>query len=524
MRKHARLIIGILIAIIAVAVVGIVVSARALEPRMHDWVTSNLSKALDSKIELGAVHLRWVPLQLHAHDLTVRHHGRTDIPPLLVVKSFIVDLKPTDWNSSTIDRVWVDGLEVSIPPKDPETGKRPLPDGSADGASESSGLIIRELIATNTKLTIVPANANKTPKVWDVYALDMKNLRAGEPATFTASVNNPIPEGKIEASGKFGPWQKAQPGTTAFSGEYTFDADLGTIDGLAGHLGAIGTMDGTIEQISTKGETKTPDFRLTELDGVGLPLQTAYDAVVDGTKGDVELKRVAVTLGKSKFSARGVVEGTKGVKGKRVVVNVKSNNASLGELLRFVSKGQQAADGTLVIDAAMDLPQGKERVLERVTLEGSVRADRVMFTNNTVQDKIDDLSRKAQGRPTDQSIDDVASQLATKFVLRDGVFTYQGLSFDVQGASVKLDGTHSLRAKTVDLSGVVLLNATVSQTQTGFRSLLLKPFDALFKKNGAGTRLVITVAGTQNQPKIALQLGPTLKGEAPATDRGEPRR
>ena len=409
----------------------------------------------------------------------------------------------------------MDGLEVSIPPKDPETGKRPLPHADGSGGGESSGLIIRELIATNTKMTIVPANANKEPKVWDVFALDMKNLRAGEPATFTASVNNPIPEGKIEASGKFGPWQKGEPGTTALSGEYTFDADLGTIVGLGGHLGAIGTMAGTIEQISTKGETKTPDFRLTELDGVSLPLQTSYDAVVDGTKGDVELKRVDVTLGKSRFNTRGVVEGTKGVKGKRVVVNVKSNNANLGELLRFVSKaGPAPAEGTLIIDAALDLPQGKQRV----------RAERVKFSNDAVQDKIDDLSRKAQGRPTDTSIDEVASRMATKFALRDGVFTYQGLSFDVEGASVQLNGTHSLRSKAVDLAGVVLLNATVSQTQTGYRSWLLKPFDVLFKKNGAGTRLVISVAGTQDQPKIALQLGPTLKGDAPVTDRGEPKR
>ena len=90
---------------------------------------------------------------------------------------------------------------------------------------------------------------------------------------------------------------------------------------------------------------------------------------------------------------------------------------------------------------------------------------------------------------------------------------------------MKLDGTHSLRSKVVDLAGVVLLDATVSQTQTGYKSWLLKPFDPLFKKNGAGTRLVITVAGTQDQPKIGLQLGPTLKGEAPAaTARAEAKR
>lgn len=514
MTTRARYIAGVLIAVIAVCAIVLVVGFRALEPRMHEWVTSNLSKALDSDIELGAVHVAWMPLQLHAHDLTVRHQGRTDIPPLLVVKSFIVDLKPWDLRSSTIERVWVDGLEVSIPPKDPETGKRPMPRGSGDGdGDDSSGLVIRELIATNTRMTIVPANPNKDPKVWDVSALTMKNLRAGEPATFTASVDNPIPEGKIEASGTFGPWQKREPGTTALGGEYTFDADLGTINGLAGKLAAIGTMAGTIEQISTKGQTKTPDFRLTELDGTSLPLSTAYDAVVDGTKGDVELKRVDVTLGQSQFDIRGLVEGTKGVKGKRVVVNVKSSSASLGELLRFVSKAQPAAEGTLIIDAAMDLPQGKAKVLERVALEGSVRAERVKFTKDVVQDKIDELSRKAQGRPEDASIDEVASQMAAKFALQNGVFTYRGLSFKVQGASVQLDGTHSLRSRTVDLSGVALLEATVSQTQTGYKSWLLKPFDPLFRKNGAGTRLAIKVAGTQDQPKIGLEIGRTLKGQ-----------
>ena len=514
MKKRTKVILGVLIGLTVAAVIGIVVSVRALEPNMHQWVTSNLSKALDSEIELGAVHVRWVPLQLHAHDLTVRHHGRTDIPPLMVVKSFIVDLKFTDLRSSTIDRVWVDGLEVSIPPKDPETGKRPLPKGSGSASDgESSGFVIRELIATNAHMTVVPAQQNKEARVWDVYALNMKNLRAGEPATFTASVNNPIPEGKIETSGKFGPWQKSEPGTTALSGEYTFDADLGTIEGLAGKLAAIGTMAGTIEQITTTGQTKTPDFKLTELDGISLPLQTAYDAVVDGTKGDVELKKVDVTLGKSSFDVSGLVEGTKGIKGKRVTVNVSSSSARLGELLRFVSNTQPAADGTLTINAAMDLPQGKQRVLERVRLEGSVRAERVKFTKDAVQDKIDELSRKAQGRPEDESIDEVASEMAAKFDLRNGVFTYQGLSFKVQGARVQMAGTHSLRSRAVDFSGVALLDATVSQTMTGYKSWLLKPFDPLFKKNGAGTRLAIKVAGTQDQPKIGLELGRTLRGK-----------
>ena len=360
----------------------------------------------------------------------------------------------------------------------------------------------------------MPREAGKNAKVWDIFELDMKNLRGGEPATFTASLVNPIPYGKIEASGTFGPWQSETPGDSPIGGEYTFAADLGTIEGLAGQLGATGAMDGTLDQIATRGETHTPDFRLTELDGASLPLNTSYEALVDGTKGDVELKRVDVQLGKSKLQARGVVEGTKGVKGKRVVVNVKSNSSDLGELLRLVSKaGRPAADGILTIDTALDLPQGKSPILERLALEGSVKADRVKFSSDAVQDKIDELSRRGQGRPTDAAIDDVASQMSTKFVLNKGVFRYQGLSFNVKGAQIRLDGTHSLRSKAVDFAGVVLLTATVSQTQTGYKSWLLKPFDPLFKKNGAGARLVITVAGTQDQPKVGLDFGKTIKGK-----------
>ncbi len=520
MSKRARVILGVLIALTVLGGIGIVISARQLEPRLREWVTSTLAESLESEVELGSVTLHWVPLRLQAENLTVRHHGRSDVPPLLIVKRFSVDLKPTDLWSSTLEHVIVDGLEVNIPPKDPDTGKRPLPspggkddDTARDDDGDSEGLVVKRLTATNTRMAIIPREAGKNPKVWDIIELEMKNLRSTEPATFTAALINPIPYGNIDSTGTFGPWNADEPGASALAGDYTFAADLGTIEGLAGDLNAVGKMSGTIEQIATTGQTRTEKFSLTELQGDALPLTTAYEAVVDGTKGDVELTRVNVHLGQSAFVAAGVVEGTKGIKGKRVVVNVKSNNANLGELLRFVSKGAQPpAYGQLVIDTAFDLPQGKEPVLSRLQLEGSVRAERVTFTNDAVQDKIDLLSRKAQGKPKDMTIDEVASRMSTKFALKNGLFRYQGLSFKVQGADVRLNGTHSLRSKALNLAGEVRLDATVSQTMTGFKSWLLKPFDPLFRKNGAGTRLVIRVEGTQDQPKVGLEIGKTLRG------------
>ena len=516
MSRRARIISAVLVGLVIAGSVGVVVSVRSLEPRLREWVTSTLSRSLQSDVSLESIRLSWLPLRLHARGLTVRHHGRTDVPPLIVVSSFSVDLRPTELWSYTLEHVALEGLEVNFPPKD-DSGKRPLPslpDGGTEEREEKDGLFVKRLTASNTRLSIIPRQKDKNPKVWDIFELDLRNLGGAEPATFTAALLNPLPYGKIESQGTFGPWNSDEPSASPLTGEYTFAADLGTIEGLGGDLNAVGTMNGTIEQIKTTGETRTQQFRLTELQGRALPLQTSYDATVDGTRGDVVLHRVDVQLGKSHFHAKGTVEGTRGVKGKRIVVNVKSENADLAELLRFVTDAAKApASGQLVIDAAFDLPQGKQPVMQRVELEGSIHASGVQFSNDGVQDKIDELSRRAQGRPADASIDDVASEMATSFTLRDGMLTYSGLSFNVTGALVRLDGTHSLRTRSVNLAGVVLLNATVSQTQTGLKRWLLKPFDPLFRKNQAGTRLVIKVEGTQDQPKVALDLGKTLKGQ-----------
>src|SRR5688572_33310747 len=109
----------------------------------------------------------------------------------------------------------------------------------------------------------------------------MKNLRGDEPATFTAALINPIPYGTIEASGTFGPWVSDEPGDTPIGGDYTFAADLGTIEGLEGDLSAVGKMSGMIEQIATTGQTRTEKFRLTELEGDRVVLKTEYEDGVD---------------------------------------------------------------------------------------------------------------------------------------------------------------------------------------------------------------------------------------------------
>ena len=54
------------------------------------------------------------------------------------------------------------------------------------------------------------------------------------------------------------------------------------------------------------------------------------------------------------------------------------------------------------------------------------------------------------------------------------------------------------------MRGVARLQAKVSQTQTGWKRILLKPVDPFFSKKGAGTFLPIKVTGTRRNPEFGL--------------------
>jgi hypothetical protein len=501
--------------LIAAAVVGVCLVAvaalgrRHLEARVHQTVVSKLSTALESTVELGAIRLSFFPLRFEADALTLRHQGRMDVSPLLVIQSLQVDLNLRDIWSQVVDRVTLDGMEVNIPPR-PEGGGPRVP-MNRTRTGDTPDVVIRHLTATNSRIAIIPREADRSPRVWDLFSLDMRSIATNAPATFTASVTNPVPTGNIEISGSFGPWQSPAPGSTPLSGTYTFAADLGTIRGLEGHLDAKGEMGGVLDQISTQGNTVTERFRIPRLDSAGVLLTTRYNAIVDGTKGDVELTSVDIGLGQSKLHASGVVHGTKGISGKRVTLKVASDAIDIADLLTFITNtNPPTARGTLQMDSDFDLPRGEGDVLDRLALSGSFRADELLFTSHDIQDQIDTLSRSGQGRPKDASIDDAASRVGGTFTLARGILTFKPLTFDVRGASVRMAGTYSLDSRAMTLDGQVRLTATVSQTQTGFKSWLLKPFDPLFRKSGAGTLLAIRVRGTAGKPDIGLDVGRTL--------------
>jgi len=77
---------------------------------------------------------------------------------------------------------------------------------------------------------------------------------------------------------------------------------------------------------------------------------------------------------------------------------------------------------------------------------------------------------------------------------------------------VVLHGTYGLRESEMDLRGELRLQAKASQTTSGIKSLLLKPFDPLLQRGSSGTVLPIAVTGTRGRPQFGLDKGRLLRG------------
>ncbi len=509
---RARLWIVIAGLLLSAVAVGALFLYQESSGHVHQRIVDALSRGLDSEVTLDSVVVGFLPSpSITGYGLVIRHLGRRDIPPLIVIREFACHIGWTGFLDKNVDQVRVEGLEVTIPP-----GRtKDMPDVEVGGSSgERSRVVLRRLLAHNARLTVLPKNPKKNPNVFDIFDLTMNDLGFDKAAPFKATLTNPIPFGTIETQGTFGPWSSTEPRETPLAGDFKFAADLGTIKGIAGALNSTGNYKGTIERMETSGRTETPDFSIPKLKAAPLPLSTSYDAIVDGTNGDVELTRVDARLGRSNLRASGNIVGTKGLKGKRVLLKVTSNDARMEDILSLTVRTRPPVMiGQVRLDATLDLPQGDRDVIDKIRLEGGVAVKTARFTVDRVQDKVDELSRRGSGRPEDESISNVASNLSTRFLVENGIATLNGLTYSVSGATVTLSGTYAFESGALDFAGDARLVASASQTQTGVKRLLLLPFDFIFRKEGAGTIIGINIKGTVDQPKIGVDLLRRRKGK-----------
>jgi hypothetical protein len=76
---------------------------------------------------------------------------------------------------------------------------------------------------------------------------------------------------------------------------------------------------------------------------------------------------------------------------------------------------------------------------------------------------------------------------------------------------VRLGGAYRLEGSALDFSGVLRLDASVSELTTGWKSVLLKVVDPLFRREGAGTVVPIHVRGTASKPTFGVDVKRVLR-------------
>jgi hypothetical protein len=161
-------------------------------------------------------------------------------------------------------------------------------------------------------------------------------------------------------------------------------------------------------------------------------------------------------------------------------------------------------EGHLNLKTKLEIPPLSGKVKDKLRLDGRFDITDAHFLKSRIQDKIDGLSRRGQGEPKNEAIDEVVSRMTGRFNLDNGTITFEDLTFGVPGADVALNGSYSLDGDVLDFHGALKLQAKVSQTMTGWKHWLLKPVDPFFAKNGAGTFLKIKVTGSSKDPSFGL--------------------
>ena len=514
-KRHLKLIrwsIGIALGVL----VGLWIATLALSntDALREKLVEALRDKLDADVELANFSVQTFPrLRIHGDGLKLRLKGQTNPLPFIEIKHFEVagGIFGLLHRQKRFSQVELEGLRITIPPR----SKHDRAAGDKAASSTAEGPVLIDLITSkDAELVIVPKDPRKEPKVFSIHDLSLQDVGFNRTMPFDATLTNPIPKGEIVTKGTFGPWAKGDPGQTPLSGKYSFEhANLDTIKGIGGILNSLGEFGGRLEEIEVHGNTTTTDFSI-DVGGTPVPLTTKFHAVVDGTNGNTYLKQVDAKLADTAISASGAIESQPGVKGRTVKLDVKIIEGRIQDVLRLAVKAKNPVmTGLIALQAALLIPPGKDiKVMDRLQLNGRFALENAEFTDKTVREKLTDMSRRAQGKKPEEPVGKITSDMAGKFVVKDRMIRFQPLVFALPGAEIELNGAYGMKSEALDFTGRLAMDAPISQAAGGgIKGFFLKAVDPIFRKEGKGAIIPITITGPREQPKFGVEWGKVFK-------------
>ena len=484
--------------------------ARDIDEWTRDWIVQELAQRFHTRVELESVHVTAFPeMSATGEKLAIYYQNRPGVPPMIKIQQFTFRLGFMGILRvpRRIRGIHLDDMVITIPPRGEPPDPQSPPPVYSSKYKVLPAITIDTIVCDETTLLILPKKSGKTPLDFDIHDLILTSIAPGKPFSFRGNLTNAKPVGEIRTNGEFGPWQIDEPGASPVSGSYTFtDADLGPFPGIGGTLSSSGKYSGVLSNLEVQGQTDTPAFTLDPV-GHPVPLHTEFWATVDGTNGDTYLHPVNALLAHSRIIANGSVERVPEKQGHLIVLDVLAPKARLEDLLQLSTKSNQPMmTGLVNLKTKMILPPGKVKVLDKLSLAGEFTVTDARFASSDVREKLEAFSRRAQGKQKNPDAGSAISDLHGRFHLKNGVITFEKLTFSIPGAVIALDGTYKLRGEELAFAGELRMDAKISQLVGGKKAIFLKAIDPFFSKGGAGTLIPITISGTRDNPTLEFSV------------------
>lgn len=422
-------------------------------------------------------------------------------PPLataskLTIKASYLDLflRP-----DYIRLIRIDDLAVEIGPR----GSQPQ---SASGGSRRV-MRVGSIVVQNARLIIARANGKK-PLDFAIHSLVLNSVARDRQFSYSVEMTNALPPGELSAHGNFGPWNSQNFKETPVSGSYVFErANLAVFPSISGSLSSQDEFSGVLENIAVGGWVDIPDFHVKSASHT-VHVHAPFRAIVNGTNGDVQLEDLKPQIGETTIHAAGSIAGHAGRPGKITTLDLSVENGRIEDVLDlFVGSPQPPLAGATTFQAHTTIETFGRGFLRKTALNGTFAIKDAKFTSQHTELSVASLSARSLGEKEDAPIaTDVRLELRGRIDMNNGKAHFTNLSMSIPGAAAQIHGAYNLLNQRIDFHGTLKTQAEISKTTSGIKSVLLKPFDPLFKKKNAGAVIPIEMAGTYDHPHFGIDL------------------
>jgi hypothetical protein len=483
--------------LVVLLLVAVAVATLSLLPFSRSSVLQSLREASDSQVQLSSFERFYFPSPGCVLKQVTFIHDPAQSRPLISIEKLTIRGSYFTAISKRLSQITLESLRIFIPPFGTTRPFHTTP----------SKIMTDEIIANSAELEFGLHDPNKLPLRFDIREASLRNVGWSGPLTYKVKIHNPEPPGEVTAAGKFGVWNRSDPGQTPLSGEYTFEqADLSVYEGIAGKLSSQGKFAGTLAHVDISGTTDTPDFEVKS-SGHAVELKTQFNAYVDAVHGDTYLKQVNADFLKTHVVAEGSVAGSSDENGKVARIDLRASNARIEDFLHLFAEAKRPPmSGRLSAHVQAQISGGPQPFLRRIKLQGNFGIAAGAFSQPSTQEGVNKLSAGALGEKDMSDPETVLTDLKGQVRMQNGIGTFQDLSFGVPGAAARVDGTYDLMSHKIDLRGQMQVDSKISNSESGAKALLLKMMEPFFKKRKKGEIVPIRISGTYDHPTYGLDL------------------